>query len=76
MHLAVVGTKKDGTKMFWNSMSDVESGEPGIELYNCPDNLSFSLGGDVLLDNEPVGFFVTYDDVIRWVNKINDARTK
>ena len=70
MHLAVVGSKDEKT-LFWDSMSDAMSGKPGIEIHNMPSNLSFALGGDVLLDNIPIGFFVTYEDVFRWVDKIN-----
>lgn len=75
MHLAVVGNK-DGKTFFWNSMDDAIAKKPGIEIHNMPDNLAFAVGGDVILNNKPVGFFVTYEDVIRWVDKINNLKTR
>ena len=72
MHLSFVG-RKHGIYYFWNSMDEALADKPGTEIVNMPAGLSFALGGDVKIKEKHIGYFVTLEDVIRWVDKINNG---
>ena len=69
MHLAIVTTNHP--HKFYDSLEEALAGVPGREVPHIPDGLNFVQGGDVFFNQVHIGYYVTYEDVIRWVDKVN-----